>query len=124
MCIIAKMLNLTKEFVLVTSGEYLVSVVTPFHNARLNLFEKCVESLKKQTIGFENIEWIIALHPEIEETEDQLRARALPLRHNAIAHPCPNTLLLARHQQALCVDGGFQLYGLSRRELEALWAGK
>ena len=70
------------------------------------------------------IELAHAQHPEIEENEDQLRARALPLRHNAIAHPCPNTLLLARHQQALCVDGGFQLYGLSRRELEALWAGK
>ena len=38
------------------SGEYLVSIVTPFHNARLDLFEKGVESLKEQTIGFENIE--------------------------------------------------------------------
>ena len=35
--------------------EFLVSVVTPFHNARLDLFEKGVESLKEQTIGFENI---------------------------------------------------------------------
>ena len=49
------------------SGEYLVSIVTPFHNARLDLFEKGVESLKKQTIGFENIEWIIALHNSEEE---------------------------------------------------------
>ena len=49
------------------SREFLVSVVTPFHNARLNLFKKCVESLKKQTIGFENIEWIIALHNCEEE---------------------------------------------------------
>ena len=47
--------------------EFLVSVVTPFHNARLDLFEKGVESLKEQTIGFENIEWIIALHNCEEE---------------------------------------------------------
>ena len=51
----------------ITSFKYLVSVVTPFHNAKLHLFEKCVESMKNQTIGFENIEWVIALHNSEEE---------------------------------------------------------
>ena len=49
------------------NAEHLVSVVTPFHNTRLNLFEKCVESLKSQTIGFENIEWVIVLHNSEDE---------------------------------------------------------
>lgn len=42
--------------------EYLVSVVTPFHNTRLDLFAKCLQSLKDQSIGFENIEWVVTLH--------------------------------------------------------------
>lgn len=41
---------------------YKVSVVTPFHNVGLHMFQKCYESLKTQTIGFENIEWIVVLH--------------------------------------------------------------
>lgn len=41
---------------------YILSVVTPFHNTNLAFFEKCLDSLKKQTLGFENIEWVITLH--------------------------------------------------------------
>lgn len=41
---------------------YRVSVITPFHNVKMNLFRKAYESLQAQTIGFENIEWIIVLH--------------------------------------------------------------
>ena len=35
---------------------YKVSVITPFHNVDMGMFEKCVESMRCQTIGFENIE--------------------------------------------------------------------
>lgn len=45
-----------------TGKKYILSVVTPFHNTNLAYFEKCLDSLKKQTLGFENIEWVITLH--------------------------------------------------------------
>lgn len=35
---------------------YKLSVVTPFHNVDMGMFEKCAESMRSQTIGFENIE--------------------------------------------------------------------
>lgn len=41
---------------------YQVSVVTPFHNVDMSMFEKCAESMRAQTIGFERIEWIIVVH--------------------------------------------------------------
>ncbi len=41
---------------------YKVSVVTPFHNVDMGMFRKCAESMRCQTIGFENIEWIIVVH--------------------------------------------------------------
>ncbi|MDO4489219.1 MAG: glycosyltransferase family A protein [Eubacteriales bacterium] len=44
------------------SKEFKVTVITPFHNTRMELFLRTYESLKKQTIGFENIEWVIVLH--------------------------------------------------------------
>ena len=41
---------------------YKVSVVTPFHNVELSVFEKAYQSMKSQTIGFENIQWIVIAH--------------------------------------------------------------
>ncbi len=41
---------------------YQVSVVTPFHNVDIDMFKYAYESLKKQTLGFENIQWIVVLH--------------------------------------------------------------
>ena len=43
-------------------GIYKISVVTPFHNVDPTIFAKTVASMKKQTIGFENVEWIIVFH--------------------------------------------------------------
>lgn len=40
---------------------YKVSVVTPFHNVDMGMFQKCADSMRCQTIGFGNIEWIISL---------------------------------------------------------------
>ena len=42
--------------------KYPVSVVTPFYKVDLGLFQKCFESLKAQTLGFENLEWIVVVH--------------------------------------------------------------
>ena len=41
---------------------YKVSVVTPFCNVDMKMFRKCFESVKNQTLGFENIQWIVVLH--------------------------------------------------------------
>lgn len=41
---------------------YKLSVITPFHNVDMGMFGKCAESMRRQTIGFENIEWIIVVH--------------------------------------------------------------
>ncbi|MBQ1336456.1 MAG: glycosyltransferase family 2 protein [Selenomonadaceae bacterium] len=43
-------------------SEYQVSVVTPFHNVDMELFRRGYESLKEQTIGFSNVQWIVVLH--------------------------------------------------------------
>lgn len=39
-----------------------ITVVTPFHNVEMNIFENCYQSILSQTIGLENVEWIIVLH--------------------------------------------------------------
>ena len=41
---------------------YKVSVITPFHNVDMAMFQKCVDGMRCQTIGFDNIEWIIVVH--------------------------------------------------------------
>ena len=46
---------------------YQVSVVTPFHNVDLGMFRYAYESLQKQTLGFENIQWIVVLHNTAQE---------------------------------------------------------
>lgn len=42
--------------------EYKISIVTPYHNVEPQLFEECVKSMRSQTIGFENVQWIIVVH--------------------------------------------------------------
>lgn len=43
-------------------SKYEVSIVTPYHNIDLDVFKNGFHSIKNQTLGFENIEWIIVLH--------------------------------------------------------------
>ena len=43
-------------------GKYKISVVTPYHNVDHDMFDGCVKSMLAQTIGFENIEWVITIH--------------------------------------------------------------
>ena len=57
-----------------SSKEYLVSVVTPFHNTDMTLFKKGFESLKKQTLGFENIEWVVVVHNSENHYLEETRA--------------------------------------------------
>ena len=53
-------------------GNYAISVITPAHNTNPEMFRKCFESLKEQTIGFEKIEWVVVLHNCDDEHKDAL----------------------------------------------------
>ena len=61
-----------------SSEEYVVSVVTPFHNTNLEYFSHCFDSMTGQTIGFENVEWIITMHNSEPEYVEAVRAKAAP----------------------------------------------
>lgn len=71
--------------------QYKVSVVTPFHNVDMAMFEKCATSMRAQTIGFENVQWIIVIH-NCEERYKQ----ALP----AMFKNDPNVELLVLDNEA------------------------
>ena len=53
-----------------SDARYQVSIVTPFHNVDPKLFRYAYESLQKQTLGFQSIQWIVVLH----NTESSLKA--------------------------------------------------
>lgn len=87
---------------------YRVSVTTPFHNVDMDMFQKCADSMRSQTIGFENIEWIIVVHncqPHylplltemfkddanviIKELNDGVRSPAPPRNHGMLFMTAP-----------------------------------
>ena len=41
---------------------YLVSVLTPIHNTAESLVKRAFRSLKNQSYGFQNLEWVVLLH--------------------------------------------------------------
>lgn len=43
-------------------SRYEISIVTPVHNVDIEFFKNGVNSIKNQTYGFENIEWVVVLH--------------------------------------------------------------
>ena len=51
-------------------ANYLVSIVTPFHNVDPKMFRYAYESLQKQTLDFSIIQWIVVLH----NTEEKYKA--------------------------------------------------
>ena len=53
---------------------YLVSVITPFHNVKPDVFRQCRDSMLAQTIGFENVEWIVVVHNSAETYRDAVFA--------------------------------------------------
>ena len=65
--------------------QYDLSVVIPLHNTDIGLFTNCVKSLKAQTIGFENVEWVIVLHNCNQETKTGVR-QLLYGEENVILH--------------------------------------
>ena len=53
--------------------DYKISVITPFHNTDLGMFRACADSMLRQTVGFENIEWIVVLHNCDQQYIDAVR---------------------------------------------------
>lgn len=53
--------------------EYAATIITPFHNTDMSMFSRTYQSVIKQTIGFERIEWIIVLHNCKQEYIDAVR---------------------------------------------------
>ena len=53
--------------------QYLATIITPFHNTDMSIFMETYKSVKRQTVGFENIEWIIVLHNCQKEYIDAVR---------------------------------------------------
>ncbi|MBR6229886.1 MAG: GH3 auxin-responsive promoter family protein [Eubacterium sp.] len=50
-----------------SKNEYIASVITPFHNTNLNFFRHAFDSVVNQTIGIENVEWLIVVHNSEDE---------------------------------------------------------
>ena len=42
--------------------KYEMAVITPFHNVDMDLFKECEAAMRRQSIGFGKIQWIIVLH--------------------------------------------------------------
>ena len=53
--------------------QYKVSVASPFHNTNLDFFRKCMDSLRAQSNGFKNIQWVITVHNSEKEYVDAVK---------------------------------------------------
>lgn len=56
-------------------SKYSFSVITPFHNVDMEMFENAARHMEQQTVGFENIEWVIVCHNCDEEHLKAVRER-------------------------------------------------
>lgn len=56
-------------------SNYKLSVITPFHNVDLHMFDNTVKSMLKQNIGFENIQWVIVVHNSEDSYYDAVMER-------------------------------------------------
>ena len=53
--------------------KYELSVITPLHNTDLYIFQHTFQSMKDQTLGFSNIEWVVVIHNSTEEFKQQIK---------------------------------------------------
>lgn len=53
--------------------KYEVSVITPLHNVPLHMFKRTAQSMQAQTLGFENVEWVVVVHNSSEEYEHEIQ---------------------------------------------------
>ena len=56
-------------------GNYAISVVTPYHNVTNEMFDECVKGMMNQSLGFENIEWVVVLHNSDEAHVNYVRSK-------------------------------------------------
>ena len=54
--------------------KYEVSVIIPLHKTALHIFKRCFQSVREQTLGFENIELIVVVHNSPEDYEQQIQS--------------------------------------------------
>lgn len=54
--------------------KYEVSIITPLHKTALHMFKRTIQSMRDQTLGFENIEWVVVVHNSPEEYEQQIQS--------------------------------------------------
>ena len=54
-------------------SNYEITVVTPYHNEEMEIFHHALDSLKNQTLGFEKIEWVVAIHNSRPEMIEQVQ---------------------------------------------------
>ena len=52
--------------------KYQISVITPYHNESMDVFQKTAESMFCQTIGFSQVEWIVVLHNASAERKEEV----------------------------------------------------
>lgn len=57
-----------------------ISVITPFHNVDMDIFEDCFQSMINQTLGIDNIEWIIVLHNCEQKYIDAVKKKVEPYK--------------------------------------------
>ena len=53
--------------------KYEISVITPVHKISLPIFKRTLQAMRAQTLGFENIEWVVVVHNSPEEYEQQIQ---------------------------------------------------
>ena len=63
---------------------YSISIITPFHNIKMDVFDQTIASLKQQTFGFENIEWVIVVHNSEDSYYNDVVTRL---------RDCPNVII-------------------------------
>ena len=86
--------------------EYLVSVITPFHNTKMEFFKRGYDSLKRQTLGFKNIEWVVVVHNSEESyasavqklTKDDDNVRIYILNNDKRTPSSPRNYALTKAQ--------------------------
>ncbi|MDE6713113.1 MAG: glycosyltransferase [Lachnospiraceae bacterium] len=61
-----------------TENEYIVSVITPCHEASLELLRKAFDSLKAQSLAFEQLEWIVVVHNSSSDNLRQVEEMVAP----------------------------------------------
>lgn len=86
-----------------------VSVLTPIRNTPVALFERAFESLRKQSFGFQEIEWVIVLHNCTDSYKEDIcnRLNGYPNIHIYISDVPGTNIGYARNQTLARATGEY-----------------